>query len=319
MRRLACIVCLWLGLCCGQRAWASAEREQQFTYHWYAAWEALQNQAYGSALAQLLFCEQLNPQDALTKEYIAVLYNAIGRTDEAAAYLKKAYELDPAKRWFLYSAALYRSGEPEQHKTLLKVAQKVVKLDAKNEDAWDNLRQAALVNKKYRLALSAQDEIDRLHGYDGMSALNRYRIYVMMGKGKKAVAEIDRYLALDPDNLQFWLLKVQVLEAVQAPFAMCEAAYLQVLRLDPNNLTALNNYAYLLAVNGGDLRKAEQLSQRTIREQPENPVFLDTYAWILHLQGQDVLAAFYIKKAVNNAPEEGAEEIMQHYRVIVKD
>lgn len=226
----------------------SAEREQQFTYHWYAARKALEGGRYPAALAQLFFCEQLNPYDALTKEYLAVLYNAIEQKDKAFTYLQQAYAMDPAKRWYLYSTALYQSGDPALHKTLLQVAKEVARLCPTDEDAWNNLRQAAMVNKDFRLALSAQDEVDKLHGYDGTSALNRYRIYVMMGNVKKAVAEIDKYLAYDPANLQFWLFKVQLLEAIEAPLEECEAAYLEVLRLDPSNLTVLNNYAYHLKI-----------------------------------------------------------------------
>ena len=313
----------WL-LLVGQGAWAveyglSTEREQQFMYHWVAARDALDHSQYDAALAQLLFCEQLNPQDALTKEYLGVLYNAINQKEKAFGYLQQAYRLDPAKRWYLYSAALYKSGDKKQHKTLLQVAKRVVKLQPKDEDAWNNLRQAALANDDYKQALKAQDELDKLRGYDGLSALNRYRVYVMAGKPKKALAEIERYLAQDSLNLQFWLFKVQIQEAMHAPFRDCEATYRQILRLDPNHLSALNNYAYLLAIHGGDLRLAESMSQRTIQAQPDNATFLDTYAWILHLQGQDYLAAFYIQKALRNAAEEEKEEIVKHYKIIMKE
>ena len=148
------LVAAWL-LLVGQGAWAveyrlSPEREQQFTYHWVAARHALDHEHYDVALAQLLFCEQLNPQDALTKEYIGVLYNAINQKEKGFAYLQKAYRLDPAKRWYLYSAALYKSGDRKQHKTLLTVAKQVAKLQPKDEDAWNNLRQAALANDSSR-------------------------------------------------------------------------------------------------------------------------------------------------------------------------
>ena len=317
------LVAAWL-LLVGQGAWAveyrlSPEREQQFTYHWVAARHALDHEQYDVALAQLLFCEQLNPQDALTKEYIGVLYNAINQKEKGFAYLQQAYQLDPAKRWYLYSAALYKSGDRKQYKTLLTVAKQVAKLQPKDEDAWNNLRQAALANDDYKQALKAQDELDKLRGYDGLSALNRYRVYMMAGKPKKALAEIDRYLAQDSLNLQFWLFKVQIQEAMHAPFRECEASYRQILRLEPNNLSALNNYAYLLATHGGDLRQAESMSQRTIQAQPDNATFLDTYAWILHLQGQDYLAAFYIQKALRNAAEEDKEEIEKHYKIIMKE
>ncbi len=59
-----------------------------------------------------------------------------------------------------------------------------------------------------------------------------------------------------------------------------------VLALNPDNLTAINNYAYYLALGGGDLNKAEELSRKTVEEQPDYATFLDTLAWILYLKGE---------------------------------
>lgn len=59
-----------------------------------------------------------------------------------------------------------------------------------------------------------------------------------------------------------------------------------VLALNPDNVVALNNYAYYLAIGGGDLEKAEELSRKAVGEQPENPTYIDTLAWILYLKGR---------------------------------
>lgn len=58
-----------------------------------------------------------------------------------------------------------------------------------------------------------------------------------------------------------------------------------VLALNPESVIALNNYAYYLAIGGGDLEKAEELSRKAVEEQPDNPTYLDTLAWILYLKG----------------------------------
>ena len=105
----------------------------------------------------------------------------------------------------------------------------------------------------------------------------------------------------------------------------CYAHYERALALDPENIYVLNNYAYTLAVNGGDLKKAEKMSQKTIEKEPNNATYLDTYAWILHLQGQDALAKFYMLRAIekanvnvndnaNDNPEN--EELKQHYDIL---
>ena len=296
----------------------SVEREQQFTYYFYAARQSLDREQYPEALMQLLFCEQLNPQDATTKDYLGVIYNALKQPEKAFEYFRQAYLLDPRDHWFHYALSLYKNEDKQSRKELLTVMEQATRINQKDASVWDYMRQAALVNGKYKQAIQAQDRIDQLQGYDGMSAINRYRIYVIQGKLKKAIQAIDDYLALYPDDLQFLLFRAELLTATHAPTAQLLENYEHILRIDPANLMILNNYAYLLATTGGDLRKAEQMSQLTIREQPENATFLDTYAWILHLQGQDSLAAFYIRKAMQNAAPDERTEIEAHYHAIIR-
>lgn len=96
--------------------------------------------------------------------------------------------------------------------------------------------------------------------------------------------------------------------------------YELALGIDPENIYVLNNYAYFLAINGGDLRKAEKMSARVIKVQPNEATYLDTYAWILHLQGQETLARFYMQRAWDNAGEEARKDgdLLEHYNILLK-
>lgn len=71
-----------------------------------------------------------------------------------------------------------------------------------------------------------------------------------------------------------------------------------VLALNPESVMAINNYAYYLALGGGDLDKAEELSRRAVADQPDNPTYLDTLAWILYLKGQYAEALEIQEKAM---------------------
>ena len=77
-------------------------------------------------------------------------------------------------------------------------------------------------------------------------------------------------------------------------------AYDSCLHWRPENLAALNNYAYYLSSSKNDLKKAEQMSYKTIKKEPANPTFLDTYAWILFLQERYEEANIYIDQAIKN-------------------
>lgn len=93
-------------------------------------------------------------------------------------------------------------------------------------------------------------------------------------------------------------------------------AYDNALTLHPDNTLALNNYAYFLSENGGDLDRAAEMSLRSLDgENSSNATYLDTYAWILHKKGANEEARKYQASAVEEATKEGNEhaELYEHY------
>jgi len=77
-------------------------------------------------------------------------------------------------------------------------------------------------------------------------------------------------------------------------------AYDSCLQWKPDNVAALNNYAYYLSQANENLTKAEQMSYKTIKAEPNNSTFLDTYAWILFQQKRYEEAKIYLEQAIRN-------------------
>jgi tetratricopeptide (TPR) repeat protein len=76
-------------------------------------------------------------------------------------------------------------------------------------------------------------------------------------------------------------------------------SYEASIKLDPNNATALNNFAYYLSVRKEKLNEAKLMSKKSLDIEPENPSFLDTYGWILYQVGEYEDAKIYILKAID--------------------
>ena len=74
----------------------------------------------------------------------------------------------------------------------------------------------------------------------------------------------------------------------------------------PDNIGALNNYAYYLSVERKNLDKAEEMSYRTVKAEPTNSTYLDTYAWILFEKGKYVEARIYIDQALQNGGDKSS-------------
>ncbi len=90
--------------------------------------------------------------------------------------------------------------------------------------------------------------------------------------------------------------------------------YDEALKVNPQNIYVMNNYAYYLSLEKKDLKKAERMSGITVEKEPKNSTYLDTYAWIFYMQGNYDLAKFYIERAMDNlAPEHDPGVIMEHY------
>lgn len=93
-------------------------------------------------------------------------------------------------------------------------------------------------------------------------------------------------------------------------YTKSDAAYEEVLRKDPENAIALNNYAYFLSLRGEKLQKAKEMSGGLVKKEPDNATYLDTYGWILYKLGEFEQAKEYLEKAVSNDGGNGV--ILEH-------
>ncbi|MBR2065303.1 MAG: tetratricopeptide repeat protein [Bacteroidales bacterium] len=93
-------------------------------------------------------------------------------------------------------------------------------------------------------------------------------------------------------------------------------AYDKALKINPDYVYVLNNYAYYLSVEGRKLKKAYAMSKKTIEAEPDNATYLDTFAWILYLQGKPLEAKPFFKHAMLYGGKDSVV-IMDHYAEVL--
>lgn len=227
----------------------------------------------------------VHPADSSLSYVIAVWYYRTGRTEEAIQTMKTCVNFNPDS----YSVAF--------HFLLIQYYSK----------AWEDLIPSATVVIQ---RFPAQDDplIVRASAFSMLeeynSALEDYR--TVLSRHPKDSATIvtvclpmaDTYYKMNDARTAFKL-------------------YRKVLKADPENITALNNYAYFLSESGKDLKKAREMSRRTIEKDPKNPTYLDTYAWILHKMGQDLEAKAMFKHILLYGGKEDPN-ILRHYAEILQ-
>ncbi|MFI3268786.1 MAG: tetratricopeptide repeat protein [Rikenellaceae bacterium] len=92
--------------------------------------------------------------------------------------------------------------------------------------------------------------------------------------------------------------------------------YDKALKVDRDNILVLNNYAYFLSENGGDLKKAYEMSKRSTELEASNPTYLDTYAWILYRLHRYAESKVVMRQAISFDRSENGE-IALHYGEIL--
>lgn len=93
-------------------------------------------------------------------------------------------------------------------------------------------------------------------------------------------------------------------------------AYDKALKINPNYIYVLNNYAYYLSMEGKNLKKAYEMSKKTIEAEPDNSTYLDTFGWILYLQGKALEAKPFFKHAMLYGGKDSAV-ILDHYAEVL--
>lgn len=89
-----------------------------------------------------------------------------------------------------------------------------------------------------------------------------------------------------------------------------DEAYEAALKIDPQNVFVLNNYAYYLSLRKAKLDKAAIMSARTNEISPGVSSFEDTYGWILYQQGKYAEALTWVQRAIEHDDANG--ELLEH-------
>ncbi len=95
--------------------------------------------------------------------------------------------------------------------------------------------------------------------------------------------------------------------------------YQKCLSYYPEQKTALNSAAYLIADMDGDLDLAAKMIAAVLQQESQNPVYLDTAAWIAHKKGNITLAKKYLSLAIqkmDTLPIEEQAILLNHQKII---
>lgn len=295
---------------------------------------------FDKKMYEVLLSEDLNAENkvALLGDYLATLLadkSSTERGDTLFAVLKKQYPYDSD---VLRLSAEYHVAKGE-NKEAIEDMNYLVDISPDDIDIWLRLMSVQIAAEQYGDVETTYNRASKYVKPDDIMQMMLASCYMLDNKPEKSIEvsletleSLAPGLAITDTNSVLPKIDVRQKELRQKVSSVLNSlgdAYYQVndtvkayrtydaaLEYNPENALVLNNYAYFLAINGGDLERAEKMSYTSIRLYPDNPTYLDTYAWILFKKRDYAQAKTYMEMAIEkleSSDEEATAEIYSHY------
>ena len=202
----------------------------------------------------------------------------------------------------------------------IKLLEEIISKSPDNYYAWEKLLLLYYETRNYNKLMT--------YGEEGAARFNRsflakllYAYGALENKHYDiALEELRKAEILAGGNketvMQVYTMKTDVLYKMNN-FEEAFQAFEEALKIDPDDIVILNNYAYYLAEQNTELKKAERMARKVIEHVKDNATFLDTYAWVLFKMGKTKAAAKIMEQIISRETVLVAE-YYEHYGFILQ-
>ena len=237
-----------------------------------------------TVLALMVF-ESASENDEIVMLLRPKLLSNNNRKDEAIKLLEVAISKRP-ENYFAWESLLLLCFETKNFNKLMAYGGECASRFNRSISAKLFYAHGALENKRYDIAL---EELRKAE--------------ILAGDNNEAVVQI-------------LSMKAEVFYRMNN-FSEAFKTFEEALKVAPNDMIILNNYAYYLAEHDMELKKAGAMSRRVIEQEKDNATYLDTYAWVLFKKGKTKAAAKIMEQVIAQGSNLSAEHY-EHYGFILK-
>jgi tetratricopeptide (TPR) repeat protein len=166
-------------------------------------------------------------------------------------------------------------------------------------------------------ALVQAKDLERLDPKSAMPYALQGRILLNQEKPREAIEAFNAALRIKPDFPEAFRGLGQAYQAVGQPARAVEA-YERALRLNGNDVAALNNLAWILSEVQLVPDKALPLASKAAQLAPTSPDIADTLGWVHYRRGSYAEAAKILVQAAERAPNNATLQYhigMTYYRL----
>ncbi len=178
-------------------------------------------------------CLEIDPDDAASMYELAEIYRRLNKEGEAQIYAEKAVEQDPGNKWYKYLLLQVYQSAGDYSKAEI-VIQGLIEDDPEYIDYYQDLALNQLYGGKYKDALKTYNLIEEKIGVTEHVSVQKEKIYLLMNKPEKAIAEIEKLTSAYPYETRY----LEMLAELYMAGRMYDEAlqtYKKILEVDPEN------------------------------------------------------------------------------------
>ena len=177
---------------------------------------------------------------------------------------------------------------------------KALEVEEFNAQLWEQLLNKDIESNQWEaLKIDSENALERfpnLQIFLYFNGVANFRLH----NYPKAITALEKVLKIGVSDPQFLLQILSILGDVYHYAQQHEKSdeiFEKILRIDPNNTLALNNYAYYLSLRKERLSKALEMIEKVIKLNPDNSSYQDTYGWVLFQMEKYEEARRWIEKS----------------------
>lgn len=190
---------------------------------------------------------------------------------------------------------------------------KALLVEPKDDDMWEKMLSNSL--KTNDMSRLQQDALDALEYFPNNDKFSYYlgTANVGIGEYEQAIFAFEKVKRRNVNNPELMSCTYQGLGTAYArsnQWQEAESAFEKALSLAPANVDIYNNYAYCLALQKDKFAKAKELMVNSLKIQPNNSTSQDVYAFVLYQAGEYEQALVWAEKSVMR---QATPESLEHY------
>jgi putative PEP-CTERM system TPR-repeat lipoprotein len=258
--------------------------------------------------AEAVISEFIDARPELDIGYYLQAQNQLALGDKKAALesVRKAYSLKPdALRNIILLASVEQSAG--NYNRAMELGAEIISTVPDSAIGYVIKGDAILAMKKYQQALVNFDKAWTITKSREI-ALRRFKAMYQLSGVAEAAPVLTSWLEEQPDD-EGVLLELATAYFVEKQNNKAVTYFEKVLVLQPDNVVALNNLAWLYGLENNS--RALVLAKKAYALQPKSPSIIDTYGWVLLKNDKASEALTMLKQAADMLPD--VPEVQYHY------